>query len=340
MTKLTTSSLESFFKSAGRNYKAILFYGSDEGLVEECKARAIKAITPTKDAFLLAELTPSQIKEDVGLLSSEVNAMSLMGGRRVIVIRGVDNYFTATMKNFLPTYKGDALVVLTAKSLKTSDSLPTLFSKASDLAVFPCYADEGEALKRFVLQNIRENGFQTTPEVISFLVENLGADRLQSRSEMLKLFAYMGEETNISLNDVQACIGDASLLSIEQLLYAMTGGNQTQLNQTLDRLFSEGQTAIGLLRIASAHFKKFHVVLSKISQGVSQEMAIKSLFFHFKSVPIVESQLRLWNINKIARALDLIAKAEQDCKISAFPPQLICARVFLTITAQAMKRNA
>lgn len=338
MTKLKPYDFENLLKTKAPNLKAVLFYGQDEGLIEECRQRMTTAIVPDKDPFRLSELTFSQIKEDPSLLSAEANALSLMGGRRVIVVRGADNYFTAVLKEFLPSYKGDSLLIVLAGNLKTKDSLPLLFADASDLAVFPCYADEGEALKRFVFQSITDQGFEASGEVVSYIADNLGADRLQSRSELAKLFAYMGTDSVITMNDAMACIGDASALSIDQMLYALSGGHQKELHETLDRLFAEGQSPIGLLRAASGHFKKFHVTLSKISDGTTVEAAIIPLRLHFKRTDEFKRQIRLWSLPKVARALDLLTKAERECKFSSRPQKLICGRVFLQIAAQASQR--
>ncbi len=338
MTKLKLYDFENLLKTGAPDLKAVLFYGQDEGLIEECRQRMITAIIPDKDPFRLSELTFSQIKEDPALLSAEANALSLMGGRRVIVVRGADNYFTAVLKEFLLSYKGDSLLIVLAGNLKTRDSLPSLFAESSALAVFPCYADEGEALKRFVFQSITDQGFETSKEVVSYIADNLGADRLQSRSELAKLFAYMGTDSVITMNDAMACIGDASALSIDQMLYALSGGNQKELHETLDRLFAEGQSPIGLLRAASGHFKKFHVTLSKISDGATVEAAIIPLRLHFKRTDEFKRQIRLWSLPKVARALDLLTKAERECKFSSRPQKLICGRVFLQIAAQASQR--
>lgn len=65
-----------------------------------------QAIVADKDPFRLVELTQAQIKDDPALLSAESNALSLMGGRRAIIVRGADNHFTAVLKDFCLHTKG------------------------------------------------------------------------------------------------------------------------------------------------------------------------------------------------------------------------------------------
>lgn len=338
MTKITGQALDKLVKTGVPGVKAVLFYGQDAGLIEECRSRIVQAVVQDKDPFRIVELTPSRIKEDPSLLLTEANSFSLMGGRRVVVISGADNNFTVVLKEFFSLYKGDTLLVVTAGGLTKKDSLLSLFTNSSDLAVFGCYGDEGQALVRWVAQEIGNNGFQASSEVVCFIAENLGADRLQSRSELQKLFAYMGKKTNITMQDASACIGDASALSINQMLYALATGNQKKLHQTLDRLFSEGQLPIVLLRSASGHFKKLHQVLAKRQEGGNLEQILISLRLFYNKAEEFKEQLRLWDVKKTARALDLLVQAEQDCKIGSYPQKLVCARVFLQIAAQAQKR--
>lgn len=340
MTKLTQTGFSALLSKEDPSVKAVLFYGQDEGLMEECRQKLTASVVPdSKDPFRIVDLTQAQAKDDIAVLYDEANAVSLMGGRRVIRFRNVDNNFTPVMKEFLSDYKGDSLIILTGGNLTTKGSLPQLFEKASNAKVMACYPDEGGALKQFVYQTLQENGFDATPEALNFISDNLGADRLLSRSELSKLMAYMGRETSISIEDAMACIGDASALSTDQMIYAMADGDQTVLHETLDRLYAEGELPITLLRSVCNHFKRLHVVVSKVQNGTDVDTAMRSLFppVHFKRTADFKRQIRLWNTNKISRALELLVEAERECKRAGRPQDLICARVFLQIAAQAKR---
>lgn len=340
MTKLTSSSFAALAEKEDGRYKAVLFYGQDEGLVEECREKMTAAVVPdARDPFRITDLTQAQVKEDPARLYDEANAISLMGGRRVIRMRGVDNNLTPVMKEFLETYKGDALVVLTAGNLAKSGSLPSLFEKSTAAAVLPCYSDEGAGLKQFVFRALDEQGFSIDPDALAFIADNLGADRMVSRSELAKLAAYMGTENHITLKDAEACIGDASALSVDRLVYALAEGNQPEMNETLTRLYAEGQAPIVLLRAASMHFRRLHVTAGKIKEGQNMETAMRSLYppVHFKRADSFKRQLKIWSAPKITRALALLMEAERECKRPGRPPELLCSRVFLQIAAQAKR---
>lgn len=333
MTKFKEPSLESFIKNGATGYKAVLFYGSDNGLIDEYRQRVGKAVCPDlKDAFRVASFSASAI-EDPAIVVDEINAISFLGGRRVVFIKEANNTFTNTFKNILSEYKSDALIVVTAGELKTKDSLPAFFEKETDLAVFPCYADEGEALLKMISKFLMENKKTASNQVIQYIAENLGADRMLSKSELTKLVTFVGNSSQITMDDVTACLIDASALSIDQLQYAITGGQQKIVQETLDKLFASGETAISILRMIAAHLKKFQITLAKISSGIPADTAIAALHVFYKKAPVFKEQIRKWSPKNIASALDTLVKTEIQCKQKNIPTQLLVSRALIKITA-------
>lgn len=333
MTRFKEDSLESFIKNGATGYKAVLFYGSDTGLVDEYRQRVGKAVCPDlKDAFRVASFFADKVEDPVSIVD-EINAISFLGGRRVIFIKDAKNTFTNTFKAILSEYKSDALIIVTAGELKAKDSLPAFFEKETDLAVFPCYADEGAALLKMISKFLMENKKTAKQEVIQYIAENLGADRMLSKSELTKLVTYVGNAPQITTDDVTACLVDASALSIDQLQYAITGGQQKIAQETLDKLFASGETAISILRMVAPHFKKFQLALAKIADGVSPDTAVASLFLHFKKVALFKAQLPRWSQKNIASALDILVKTEIQCKQKNIPTQLLVSRALMQITS-------
>lgn len=63
------------------------------------------------------------------------------------------------------------------------------------------------------------------PPALNWLAGNLSGNRLRVRSEIEKLILYKGEEkSQITLDEVQACCGDAGTETLEQLVYSVAGG--------------------------------------------------------------------------------------------------------------------
>lgn len=328
--------LSSFFQRGNPQIKAVLFYGQDEGYVEELREKATLSVVPDlKDPFRIVDLKVDVLASDIGLLFAEANAISLMGGRRVIRIREADKRITGVMQEFLEKYSGDALVVMTAGSLAKNDTLRKLFENSDKAYIVACYADDAMQLKQLVVETLSKNNLSADSDVVDFIASNLGADRMLSRSELAKLVAYMGNEKTVTIEDADMCVGDVSVLSVENFIYEVAGGKKKEIQKTLERLYSEGQSPIGLLRAVSFHFKKLHLSLGRMAEGESADTVIKRLVppLHFKRTNAFKDQLNVWTLQKIEKVLRLLTDTERQVKFGEIPQELLCARTFLQIAS-------
>src|SRR5690242_20352394 len=89
--KLDKTKIDRILKSPD-TIGALLFYGPDEGLAHEYAGLAQKAVLGAgDDPFRLAELMPDEIRSDGARLADELNAISMLGGRRVVRIAQANN---------------------------------------------------------------------------------------------------------------------------------------------------------------------------------------------------------------------------------------------------------
>src|SRR6185295_15185253 len=120
-----------------------LVYGPDAGLVQERSEKLLKSVAPDlTDPFQVADLSESVLLSDPARLADEAAAISMMGGRRVVRVRGAGND--------LADPKGDALVVVEAGDLAKSAALRKLFEGDDNAAAIACYADTARNLEDVV----------------------------------------------------------------------------------------------------------------------------------------------------------------------------------------------
>ena len=82
--------LDNYLKKNTPSIKAFLLYGTNDGLITELSKKLALSVTPNlNDAFCVVNLSWEEIKSDVGILSSEYNAISLMGDRRVVILHNI-----------------------------------------------------------------------------------------------------------------------------------------------------------------------------------------------------------------------------------------------------------
>lgn len=134
--------VEGILKSLPPQIRGVVIYGSNEGMISTLSQQFVKAVSPdVYDAFHVSYLEMSDISSDVGTLYAEYNAQSLMGGRRVVVIKEATNLLTKPLKEMLSSSRSDSLLVITSSSLKTKDSLAVMAKDESDFYGIGCYDD-------------------------------------------------------------------------------------------------------------------------------------------------------------------------------------------------------
>ncbi|HEY7945114.1 MAG TPA: DNA polymerase III subunit delta, partial [Casimicrobiaceae bacterium] len=138
---------------------AALIFGPDQGLVRERAEALIKSVVPDlRDPFLIADLDDSTLVSDPARLFDEAAAISMLGGRRVVRVRGAGNALAKLFERFLDEPAGDALVVVEGGDLAKSGALPKVFLEAENAAAIICYGDTARDLPDVVRDALRAEG--------------------------------------------------------------------------------------------------------------------------------------------------------------------------------------
>lgn len=341
--KVSPGNAESFCARPDPKARVILVYGPDEGLARERITRLMKTVVDDlDDPFRVADIAAAQLKSDPALLADEAAAQALTGGRRVVRLRDADDGTAKAIDAFLKDPVGDALVVVRGGDLGPRSALRKLLEGAANGAAVPCYLDDNTAIDTLVRESLAAHNFSISRDAMDYVMANLGGDRQVTRQEVDKLLTYMGAGLEgaggeVTLDDVMACIGDVSALSLDDLCYAIADGDAATAQALLDRLTQEGHAVVRLLRVVSGHFQRLHLAGGAMAAGKSADQAMALIrppvFFKLKSR--FTAQLRRWPPRKAGQALEYLLQAEIDCKTTGMPEYEVGARVFLQLARAA-----
>ena len=249
--------IDKFLKRPDNSLRAVLVYGSNEGLMAEQVKNFTKAICDdVNDPFRVAYLNGADVNADPGILFGEYGSQSLMGGRRVIVVRDADNNLTKNLKSLFETTKSDALLIISSGSLNKKSSLVKLGEDSEDMAVIPCYEDRDEDIYGAARTKFVEGGYTIGNEALQILCARLSNDRKSSMGEIDKLMTYMGDRKNITTEDVVAIISDNSASTADDVCYYVAGGQTEKALASFTKLLNEGSEPISIIRNVTYHFNK------------------------------------------------------------------------------------
>jgi len=328
--KLKPSDINNFLKNPDKAFQAALVYGPDSGMVHERVMMIIEGVIgKNADPFNKVEISGDQLKSDPAMLLDELCAYSLMGGKRIVVVRDPPEKSEATLKAALEAGKNTAFLVIEGSELSSKSAIRAFFEKENFLASLACYQEEGRALEGVIREILGGYGMQAAPDALAYLAANLGNDRAVTRSELEKIALYMGEQKQVTLNIAMQLTGDNAQDTVEDFCHAVALGKVTEADHLLQSLLNEGIQVVGLLRMLLKYFQRLDLVYSHIKAGQSPNQAIATLRppVFYKSVPVLERIVALKQPNRIARIMNQLLVAEKDAKSSVLPPALQMGRL-------------
>lgn len=334
--------IDKFLKRPDNSLRVVLVYGSNEGLMAEQVKNFTKAICDdVNDPFRVAYLNGADVNADPGILFGEYGSQSLMGGRRVIVVRDADNNLTKNLKSLFETTKSDALLIISSGSLNKKSSLVKLGEDSEDMAVIPCYEDRDEDIYGAARTKFVEGGYTIGNEALQILCARLSNDRKSSMGEIDKLMTYMGDRKNITTEDVVAIISDNSASTADDVCYYVAGGQTEKALASFTKLLNEGSEPISIIRNVTYHFNKLLTCLGMVEQGETVDKALMRLtppiiFFRKSSFKM---QVSLWPKERLFSVLELLYKCERDCKSTNMPVEEIVSYTLMQIGSAAAKLN-
>jgi len=298
--------------------RALLIFGPDEGLVQERVKQAMSSIVDDlSDAFQVAELIGAQIAKDPAILTDEANALSMMGGDRVVRVRSAADGQSAVFRSFLEAGGGQSLVVVEGGDLQKSSSLRKLFEAQQNAVAIPCYADSQADVANLVDQHLRDLNVGIEREARDLLIQSLGEDRGITRSELEKLSLYVTgqSEQKISVDDIVEMIPDASAFSLDDLSYAAASGNLPGVERALARCWTNDESPVSIIRALARHFQRLRIARDTVDGGMSVDQAVSSLKppIFFKRSGEFRNQVRIWN----AKALSMVGNRALQTEILA-----------------------
>ena len=344
--KIEPRQVEAFLKKPDPRIRGVVIYGNDDGLVAERAVALAKAICPDlNDPFRVVDIAGEVLKHDPARLADEFGALSMMGGRRVVRVRPAGEESTAALENLVAATAGDALIVVEGGNLTPRSGLRTLAETESCLAAMPCYMDNEAALEGLVESAARAQGLTIDADALPWIVERLGGDRGQTRSEIEKLLLYKAGDANktITLEDAVNILGDTAAIGIDDVIAATFDGELVALDRALDRVFSEGGHPVQLVRSLQRHADQLHIVSAHASKGGNMEAAMFKARGLPRGGPVrqrFERHLRTWPLPRLSASLTAILDAEMECKRTGLPDEAIARRLCLRLAQAARSAKA
>lgn len=336
--KIQAYKVDAFIQNPPAALRVALVYGPDTGLMRERATLLSRGVVADlNDPFNVSALSADAVINDPARLFDEANAISMMGGRRLVRIEDGRDALAPALKDYLKNPNDQALIVIEAGDLGPRSLLRLLCEKADNAAALPCYVEEARdiaALARSILQN---QGYGIAPDALGYLSEAIAGDRARARSEIEKLLLYMGADKQITLDAVIASCGEVGEKSMDELIAATAGGKPEAAFAAYTHLLGEDVSVIGILRMLQNHFRRLHLARARMEGGEDPESIMKTLSppVFFKQTTPFRAQMHRWSLPALEKVLQRLAALEAQSKQTGVPAETLCGQAILGISKAA-----
>ena len=335
--KLSGPKIKAFIDNPPSHVRGALVYGPDRGLAKEYqKILTLKIVPDINDQFLVTTLIGDLIKTNPSEIAMQGAQISLMDGRRVVVVTDADDKILSGVEEFL-TVNTDTFLIIQAGDLKPTSKIRKLFEGDNILASVPCYQDDSRGVSAVLAETMRAASIQMARDGFDWAVGNMGMDRSATRSEIEKLILYAGDSGVLSLSDVQASMVDVSNHAMDDVVYAAANGNIPSLDKAFIIILADGTSLIAMLRIMNTHLMKLHRGVLDMQTGRRAEDMARGVFFKRQNSFI--GQLKSWSTTNLIRAMKVVQDAEEKCKQTGIPNEAYAGRALYQVATLARLRR-
>ncbi|MEQ1652607.1 MAG: DNA polymerase III subunit delta [Hyphomicrobium sp.] len=343
MVAIKAPQAAAFLKAPPASMAAVLFFGSDPGLVTEHSGLLAKLLAERENpAGEVLRLDESDLDDDSGRVAVELQTRPMFSGRKIIRVTAGRRINAQYLKPILDQAPLEGFLIVEAGNLKPDDALRALFETQATLAAVACYPDSVADIDSLINDVLSAHKMRIGLDARALLQSRLGADRSLSRAEIEKLALYAAGRGEITPDDIEAIVGDAADLALERIAEAAASGRAVDAVTDYGRAIASGESAQAVILITQRYFLKLHRVRGDVDGGKSLDEALRYLRppLHFKQRDAFAAQVRGWSRSSLENALTRIAETAKAARLSSQLEDTLGERLVLALSAMAGPANA
>lgn len=328
--KISPSQIESYInRIAQEKIAGCLLFGPEAALVNYRFNLIAKKITPNlADPFLVTNISKEKLTEDKAILGDEFFSYSMLGGRKLILIRDSDVAAGAALKMlFSDAYyakKSDNFILIQGGDLDKSSALRKICEENPHFAAIACYEDNDSVIKKFIVDELAKNKVKFNVDVTNFLFEKFGKNRQIILSELEKILIFLGDEKNLNVDLIEKLTASEAEISANEFVDNFVTQKFDLASLSAEKLFREGFEAVTLLRFLSNYLQKIYQARVEIDiNGASFDEAIQNQRLFFKAEAVFRVALKKLSKDFLIKNLANLQILEIKMKNGLMPPKLI-----------------
>lgn len=277
-------------------------------------------------------------RHPIETILAELQSITFFVKKRVIVVHNSDKFdksAAAKLESFFHTPAPSVYLVITAPTLNRATNFYKNGEKAGVVLDVPEEKpwEKEKTLQEWIRAEAASQGKKIDQRTCQWLLKQLGTDQMLLHNELEKLYCYIGEREEITMNDIGAICTTVSIENAWQLGESIFRKDASAALRISKALLAEGTNLIALLRQIRSQFQTEYQVCSLLSTGgTAQDVAQQ---FPYMKGQILERHLQMaqnYGMHLFKKGMLKIDEAELSAKNSMIDPELIAERLIVALT--------
>lgn len=333
MSVLAENDIASLLKRGEAASNGILVFGNDEAGIAAVTRKIVASFSADEEPL---HIPANSLRDDPTQLEDAFKAMSLLGGRRLILVEGCEETHARFLEPVIGAGSSGNIVVMRAGNLTKTSKLREAATAASRFHVVAVYEDTPQAVSTRVLNLARQQGAAFAEGAVERFLQLAGSSRGQVESEFEKLLLYCWPSKSMTRDDVEASCGEQASFDVDVLSSAILDGDL----ETCDRIF-EAMRADGdwkqVLILLQMQFARLENIRAEMAGGSDMERAFRSakppvFFAQQKTIARQLKTFTLEDLNQFGLALQTAILASRQLADLA---EAVVSRAILSMARKA-----
>lgn len=328
-------SYEDFVKALkkGVNSPVYLFFGTEKYLLKEAlKLLKSRLLSGHELKWNYQELEAQNI--DAEALFSAINAVPILGGNRVLVIKDAGKYFGTEKTRQVSKEEEQVLqgcldhtnpacyvvFVVEGKIDGRAKFYKKVMEKGIIVEITPV---RGARLIKWLNSRLAAEGKQMDRRAMEYLIACSGDNLAIIEQELQKIFLYAENMKVISLDIIKEIIGKSSKVSIFEVVDAVGDKDAARAIELIREMLATGASPVYIFFMIVRQFRLMLHAKDLLNEGFSEKQAATRLRLHPYAFRKVLEQSKNFSENDLKRILKYLFQVDLSLKTSSANPRLL-----------------
>lgn len=282
-------------KNINKNINFYLFYGSNQGLIEETITNFLKPISNATSRFDEEDVIVNRKNFEEKIFNK-----SFFDDEKLIIINRASDKILNLIKDIINEKFSKIIILLKSGNLDKKSKIRNFFEKGKNTICIPFYEDNNQTLTTLALNFFNEKKIKISRESINLLVERANGDRIFLKNELEKISNYSFKKTNVDYKDLLKLSNLSENYEVSKIVDNCLSKNKKTIYMLNENILNDGDNIL-ILRTFLSKLKRLKIlkIRSKYNDDIDKVLITFKPTIFWKDKDIIKQQLKKLSLSDI-----------------------------------------